>query len=179
METVNLGILKILPTDMFADDTFNAILDDIDLKVVGVAHLVSGAHWSIRKPDTAYKRSDVVRWPAMKSHQYAECIVAGTTSSAENINNYTTGDIIDDGTAVWRIWSLTEQNDSNGGIIKIWLSGYEYKKGDAAYYGKSIYRCIIDHTATSFSADSSKWQEVYASIRPFSNSVYYRTGDTK
>ena len=178
METVNLGILKILPTDMFADDTFNAILDDIDLKVVGVAHLVSGAHWCIRKPDTAYKRNDVVRWPAMKSHQYAECIVAGTTSSAENINNYTTGDIIDDGTAVWRIWSLTEQNDSNGGIIKIWLSGYEYKKGDAAYYGKSIYRCIIDHKATSFSADSNKWQEVYASIRPFINSVYYKAGDT-
>lgn len=178
METVNLGILKILPTDMFADDTFNAVLDDIDLKVVGVAHLISGEHWSVRKPNTAYNVHDVVRWPAMKSHQYAECTVAGTSGSASTLNNYTTGDIIDDGTVIWRIWSLTEPNGVNGGIIKIWLSGYEYKSGDAAYYGKSIYRCIASHTATSFFADNNKWQEVYASIRPFNTSVYYRVGDT-
>lgn len=178
METEKLGIKKILPTDYFADDTFNAILDDIDIKVVGIDHLVSGEHWTIRKPETSYVRKDVVRWPAMKSHQYAECIVAGITSSSDTINNYTTGDIVYDGDVVWRIWSLTEQNDANGGIIKIWLSGYEYKKGDAALYGKSIYRCIIDHTATSFLSDSSKWQEIYASIRPFTVSVYYKTGDT-
>lgn len=178
LETENLHIRKVLPTDYFADDTFNAILDDIDVKVVGISHLASGAHWSIREPDTEYVRKDVVRWPAMKSHQYAECITAGTTSSEDTINNYTTGDIVYDGTVVWRIWSLTEQNDNNGGIIKIWLSGYEYKKGDAALYGKSIYRCTIDHTASSFSTDASKWQEIYASIRPFTVSVYYKIGDT-
>lgn len=178
METEKLHIKKVLPTDYFADDTFNAILDDIDIKVVGISHLTSGAHWTIREPNTDYVRKDVVRWPAMKSHQYAECITAGTTSSTDTINNYTTGDIVYDGTVVWRIWSLTEQNDNNGGIIKIWLSGYEYKKGDAVLYGKSIYRCTIDHIASSFSTDASKWQEIYASIRPFTVSVYYKIGDT-
>ena len=80
--TSNLNIKLIQPTDRFSDDAFNSVIEDIDNKVVGVSHLTSGAHFAIWTKSTSYQKGDVVRTPFLKSNQYLECLVGGTSGSS-------------------------------------------------------------------------------------------------
>lgn len=179
IETEKLKLLLIQATWQFGDEAFNRVIKDADDKLVGVAHLSSPMHWTEWEPETVYVKGDVVRYPNLKSHQYAACLVGGTSDIEDNIpENNITGSIIDDNTVKWEVCSLTE-SDPNGGTIRIWLAGTYYRRGTAVRYGDALYRAKIDHEAsTTFAADEDKWQEIYAPIRFWKPNTYYYLDDT-
>lgn len=175
--TDRLNIRRVQPTDYFISDTFNAILDDIDSKVLGLDHLETALHWTEWEEGTAYEANDVVRWRGMKSHQYAKCLVGGVSGSTEPGNNVT-GSVLTDGTVRWKVMSLTEATDTTGFIV-LWLGGVQYSRGDVVLYADALYRAKIDHTASStFEADDGYWQEIYASVRKWLRQKYYYLDDT-
>lgn len=174
--TPKLDLLRIQDTWQFGDEAFNRFIDDADDKLVGVAHLDDKAHWSTWKKDTAYVKNDVVRIQNNKSHQYYQCITAGTSGTTEPTNNVT-GSVVTDGTVTWMVMSLSEAT-SNGGVIQIWLSGNYYHRGDAVIYGTALYRCKVDHTSSDWDTDYDYWQEVFASIRLWKPIIYYFEHDT-
>ena len=174
--TDKLHLKLIQPQDMFADESFNNVIKDADDKLVGVAHLPSGAHWQVWEKDTVYAVNDVVRWPSLHGHQYARCRQAGTSGTTTPVNNVT-GSIITDNTVKWEVMSISD-NSGDGGTILIWLSGAYYSPGDAVFYGKSLYRCRVQHQATTFDSDKANWHEVYASVRPWVTGIFYSVGDS-
>lgn len=173
-ETDKLKIKLIQPTDMFADDAFNNVIKDLDNKVVGIAHLTSGAHWEVWTKNTDYAKGDIVRTPYLKSNQYLECINAGKTGTDCPDDN-TPGTMITDNTAKWVIRVLGAVDEST---ISIWLGGEEYGRGSLVLYNNKLYRCKVSHTATTFDVDASKWQEVFASLQEWRATFYYALNDT-
>lgn len=175
ISTPNLDLLRIQETWQFSDEAFNDFIDDADNKLVGVAHLNSPKHWVDWKPETDYAKDDIVRTTNTKSHQYYQCIYAGTSGVEEPTNNVT-GSILADGTVTWKVVSLSEA-DVAGGALQIWLSGGYYTKGDAVIYGTALYRCKVDHTARDWLSDYIYWQEVCASVRMWQPVIYYFVDD--
>ena len=173
-ETDKLKIKLIQPTDMFADDAFNNIIKDLDNKVVGIAHLTSGAHWEVWTENTDYAKGDIVRTPYLKSNQYLECTSAGKTGT-DCPNDNIPGTMITDNTATWVIRILGAVDEST---ISIWIGGEEYRRGSLVLYNNKLYRCKVPHTATTFDADSSNWQEVFASLQEWKATFYYALNDT-
>lgn len=174
--TEKLHLKFIQPNDYFADESFNNILRDADDKLVGVAHLLSGAHWDVWERETSYDVNDIVRWPNLHGHQYAKCVVAGSSGTTMPNNNLT-GEMVTDNTVTWEIISLSEIPDGGGSIL-VWLSNKFYNRGDVVYYGKSLYRCAVAHTSTIFASDVGNWQEIFSSIRPWNDGIYYAKDDT-
>ena len=132
-------------------------------------------HWQEWKANTAYEKYDVVRITSLKSYQYMQCSVSGTTAATEP-TTLTVGTPIVDGTAQWMIRELG--GAENASPINIWLGGTTYTRGDCVIYGSCLYRCETDHTATTFDKDYSKWLEIDSSIRMWSSSIFYNVNDT-
>jgi len=174
--TPKLDLLLIQASWQFADEAFNRVIRDMDDKLLGVAHLNSPKHWSDWKPTTEYAKYDVVRITQAKSHQYYQCVVGGTSGTAEPTNNVT-GSQVTDGTITWEVMSLTEVAVDSG-VLRIWLSGAHYYRGEAVLYGQALYRCRVEHTATNWTDDNLKWQEVYASLRIWTPNIFYFVGDS-
>lgn len=173
-KTTNLEIRYIQPTDYFISDTFNNILDDIDIKVVGVAHLTSGAHWEVWKKQTDYARGDIIRTPHLHSNQYLECLQGGKSGTTEPAVNVT-GTEFTDGTAKWIVKILGQTDEKT---VSIWLAGENYVRGSLVLYNNKLFRCKTPHQSVKFDTDYSKWQEVYASVSPWVANRYYALGDT-
>lgn len=175
--TPRLNIKLIQAVEQFIDESFNNVILDIDNKVVGIAHLTSGAHWEVWEKETNYEVNDVVRWVNMKSHQYAKCITSGSSGSVSPASNVT-GSMVNDGTAVWLIKSLTDSDGSSGGI-SIWQGTKSYTRNDTVLYNSVLYRCKIGHiSSASFANDISNWQEIFASVRLWKASELYLVNDT-
>lgn len=115
--TPKLGIRKVQDTDQFADAAFNLSLDDIDDKVLGVAHATSKAHWEVWETSTAYIIGDVIRYTALLSSQYVKCTIAGTSGAVEPTVNVL-GTVFTDGTVTWTVLELSQSvsvhNDLTG-----------------------------------------------------------------
>ena len=171
-ETNKLKIKLIQPTDMFADDAFNNVIKDLDNKVVGIAHLTSGAHWEVWAKDTKYAKGDIVRTTTCKSNQYFQCIVGGTSGKDEP-KNQGTGAQITDNTAIWIINEIGSSDSSNGGAV-IFVGEKYYTKGQLAIFNGVLYRSIKDHVAkTTFQEDFESWQKLYSNIREWADSTFY------
>lgn len=170
-ETEKLKIKLVQPADMFADESFNAVIKDIDAKVVGVAHLDSPAHWSLWKDSFDYEKGDIVRITNTKSNQYLLCIKGGKSGVIEPTNNVTDSQVTDN-YVTWLVKDIANTDSSSG--ISIFVGETYYLRGQAVLYNEILYRCISDHTAaTDFAADKSYWQVVNASIVNWTYSVYY------
>lgn len=174
-KTTNLGILLIQPTDYFADESFNKIIEDIDKKVVGIAHLLSKGHWSTWEKNKNYVKGDVIRIANSKSNQYYMCITGGTSGAKEPTNNVA-GSLVVDGSARWKVCEIGGSGDTTG--VQLWLAGQYYSKGDIVLYDNAFYRCIADHTAsTTFELDSGKFTTLCAEPRFWKKGIFYRVGD--
>lgn len=172
--TSNLNIKLIQPTDRFSDDAFNSVIEDIDIKVVGVSHLTSGAHFEVWTKSTSYQKGDVVRTPFLKSNQYLECLVGGTSGSSCPTDNIQ-GTRITDNDITWVIKALGVVDTST---VSLWTSNWDYVRGHIVMYNNCLYRCKTPHTSSSsFVLDASYWQEVKASIGPWKPLVYYYVDD--
>lgn len=170
-----LNLLLVDENWQFADDAFNRVIKDADVKLVGIDHLVSAMHWTEWKANTSYVVGDVVRWRNMRSHQYAKCITAGTSGGTMPTNNVT-GSFVTDNNVEWVVCSLSA--DGSGISISIWLSGANYTRGDIVLYGGAFYRCKTKHTAGIWATDFNYWQEIFASIRNWMPNIYYFEGDS-
>lgn len=172
--TSNLNIKLIQPTDRFSDDAFNSVIEDIDIKVVGVSHLTSGAHFEVWTKSTSYQKGDVVRTPFLKSNQYLECLVGGTSGSSCPTDNIQ-GTRITDNDITWVIKALGVVDTST---VSLWTSNWDYVRGHIVMYNNCLYRCKTPHTSSSsFDLDASYWQEVKASIGLWKPLVYYYVDD--
>lgn len=173
--TANLNLKLIQPTDKFADDTFNSVIEDIDNKVVGIGHLTSGAHFEVWVKATSYQKGDIVRTPYLKSNQYLECLIGGMSGSSCPTDNVQ-GTRITDNDVTWIIKALGVVDTST---ISIWSSNWDYARGHMVMYNNCLYRCKTPHISdVSFDLDALKWQEVKTSVRIWSPSVYYYENDT-
>jgi hypothetical protein len=85
----------------------NLALDDIDIKVLGVAHATSKAHWELWVKETVYPLGSVVRHSSLLSGQFLVCTATGTSGMVEPTDN-STGDSITDGGVTWKICLLAE-----------------------------------------------------------------------
>ena len=173
-QTDKLKIRLIQSSEDFADDAFNKVIEDIDNKVVGVSHLTSGAHWSVWEKSTDYVVGDVVRTPYLKSNQYMECVVAGTSSTTSPTNNIQ-GSNVTDNTVTWTIKTLGGASDS---IVSFWKGNTQYYKGSLVVYNNKLYRSYFTHTSSTFSNDKANWFEVQSSINVWIANAYYAVGDT-
>lgn len=174
-ETDNLKIKLIQPTDMFADDTFNEVIKDLDNKVVGIAHLTSGAHWEVWAKDTDYTKGDIVRTTTCKSNQYFQCIVSGTSGKTEPVNQGT-GAQIADNTATWVIYEIGGSSNNSG--APIFIGNEYYTKNQLVVSNGVLYRNIKDHIAEStLQIDIANWQKLYSNIREWTDSTFYFSDD--
>ncbi len=172
--TSNLNIKLIQPTDRFSDDAFNSVIEDIDTKVVGVSHLTSGAHFEVWAKSTSYQKGDVVRTPFLKSNQYLECLVGGTSGSSCPTDSIQ-GTRITDNDVTWVIKALGVVDTST---VSLWASNWDYVRGHIVMYNNCLYRCKTPHTSSSsFDLDASYWQEVKASVGLWKPLVYYYADD--
>ena len=175
-ETNNLKIKLIQPTDYFADESFNAVINDIDSKVLGIAHEKSVGHWSTWEKSKSYNVDDVVRVTNSKSNQYYSCVKAGISDVTEPTSNVT-GDIVTDGTVSWIVCSIGGSSGTSS--ISNWLSNNFYTRGQLVFYNNKLYRNKINHISLStFALDSNEWQEITASNNIWMPSMYYDVGDT-
>ena len=153
-------------------DTFNGIIEDIDNKCVGIAHLQENSHWKLWEKNTDYSKGDVVRTTTCKSNQYFQCIVGGTSGKDEP-KNQGTGAQITDNTATWIINEIGSSDSSNGGAV-IFVGEKYYTKGQLAIFNGVLYRSIKDHVAkTTFQEDFENWQKLYSNIREWADSTFY------
>lgn len=170
-ETDKLKIKLIQPTDMFADDAFNNVIKDLDNKVVGIAHLTSGAHWEVWAKNTKYTKGDVVRTTTCKSNQYFQCIVGGTSGKDEP-KNQGTGAQITDNTATWIINEIGSSGENSG--ASVFIGEKYYTRSQLVIYNGVLYRSIKDHIAEqTFQLDISNWQKLYSNIREWTDSTFY------
>lgn len=63
-----------------------------------------------------------------------------------------------------------------GTSISEWEIATDYEVGNIVIYANSLYRCIADHTSTTFSADEANWQLMFADIKEWTTNVYYKIG---
>ena len=149
-ESKNLKITYIQPEQLFSETVFNDVIDDIDTKVVGVSHLIKGAHFEIWKPNTKYQKDDIVRTRYVKSNQYLLCMGSGISDADEK--NEPTINVLDtdftDGTVNWRVKSFGSTNSSTE--IKVWRGGIEYVRGAVVIYNHKLYRCNIKNKGNKF-----------------------------
>lgn len=170
-ETDKLKIKLIQPTDMFADDAFNNVIKDLDNKVVGIAHLTSGAHWEVWAKDTKYAKGDVVRTTTCKSNQYFQCIVGGTSGKDEP-KNQGTGAQITDNTVTWIINEIGSSGGNSG--ASVFIGEKYYTRSQLVIYNGVLYRSIKDHIAEqTFQLDIANWQKLYSNIREWADSTFY------
>lgn len=60
--------------------------------------------------------------------------------------------------------------------IKNWATSTQYKQYDVVMVNNNLYRCVSNHTSTTFSSDISNWELIYASIGNWQASTYYPVG---
>ena len=152
-------------------DTFNDIIEDIDNKCVGIAHLQENSHWNLWEKETDYAKGDVVRTTTCKSSQYFQCIVGGTSGKDEP-KNQGTGAQITDNTATWIIYEIGSSGDNSG--APIFVGNNYYTKSQLVVSNGVLYRSIKDHVAkTTFQEDFENWQKLYSNIRQWTTSTFY------
>jgi len=98
--TKNLGLPLILGSDYVMREKINDSIQTIDDVVLPKAHADSKSHFDMWKPNTAYKKQDIVRNLTCPSWGFYMCSVGGTSGTTEP-QGYGEGDIVTDGTATW------------------------------------------------------------------------------
>ena len=72
-------------------------------------------------------------------------------------------------------WDITVGTSGNV-KIKNWETSTQYKQYDVIMVNNNLYRCVSNHTSTTFSSDISNWELIYASIGNWQASTYYSVG---
>ena len=60
--------------------------------------------------------------------------------------------------------------------VRPWATETDYKANNLIYIDNVLYKCNTAHTSTTFSADVSKWDNMYSNIRDFADNTFYKKG---
>lgn len=60
--------------------------------------------------------------------------------------------------------------------VRPWATKTDYKANDLIYIDNVLYKCNTAHTSTTFSADVSKWDNMYSNIREYVDNTFYKAG---
>ena len=98
---------------------------------------------------TAYKRDDEVR---VNGKSYV-CIITHAASStfAADLDATLPGSIPPQAQPKWTVMT------SGFSFVGDWLQGTSYNLGDIVKYNGSLWRCVINHTGSSFAGDIGNW----------------------
>jgi hypothetical protein len=130
---------------------------------------------NILKRETSYNVNETVN----KGQVVLKCITAGTTDKeALNLSAVSVGDTVTDGTVEWQVKSTTGYGSGDGGGTSVseWATATSYEIGQIVIYGDSLYRCLVDHDSTTFSADEANWQLIFADLKDWATDTYYKVG---
>ena len=175
IDTPKLHLLLIQEDWKFANDSFNMVLEDMDNKLLGIAHGNSTVHWEGWHSGYSYSKHDVIRISDSKSNQYYYCMVNGISGTTEPDNNVS-GSLVTDGTVTWKVCEI---GDSEGSAsVDIFRGGLDYSKGQLVMYNNVLYRCKAAHVAAqTMELDTDKWQQVDASLQPWKTATYFLEDD--
>lgn len=175
IDTPKLHLLLIQENWKFADDSFNAVIEDMDNKLLGIAHANSKVHWDEWNTGYSYSKGDVIRTESCKSNQYYLCVTNGISGTTEPTNDIT-GSVVNDGTVQWKVCIIGDSEASAS--VDIFRGGLPYTKGQLVLYNDVLYRCKIGHVAAqTMELDESYWQQVDASLQPWKASTYFLVND--
>lgn len=175
IDTPKLHLLLIQENWKFADDSFNAVIEDMDNKLIGIAHADSKVHWDKWNTGYSYVQGDIVRVESCKSNQYYLCVTNGISGTTEPTNDIT-GSIVNDGTAQWKVCIIGDSEASAS--VDIFRGGLSYTKGQLVLYNEVLYRCKVAHVAAAtMELDEDKWQQVDASLQPWKTATYFLVND--
>ncbi|WP_110955225.1 LamG domain-containing protein [Anaerosinus massiliensis] len=106
--TKKLNLRLMEDSDIFAGETINNIVSDIDDKVLGIGHETSKMHFESWKANTDYQADHLVRVNDIPSWGVWECVTPGTSGNTPPAGtveemNFT------DGTVVWKLRKLVNE----------------------------------------------------------------------
>ena len=120
---------------------------------------------------TAYKRDDVVR---VNGKSYV-CIITHAASStfAADLDAILPGSVPPQPQPKWTVMT-------NGfSFVGDWTASTNYNLGDIAKYNGSLWRCVINHTGSSFAGDIGNWvafSQTTSFDGPWASSTSYGAG---
>ena len=116
--------------------------------------------------------SDIDEW-ASSTYYVAGASVIANNAMYKCKTTHTSGSTFDSTEeANWDVVVGTSGNVK----IKNWATTTQYKQYDVVMVNNNLYRCVSNHTSTTFSSDISNWELIYASIGNWQASTYYPVG---
>ena len=116
--------------------------------------------------------SDIDEW-ASSTYYVAGASVIANNAMYKCKTTHTSGSTFDSTEeANWDVVVGTSGNVK----IKNWATSTQYKQYDVVMVNNNLYRCVSNHTSTTFSSDISNWELIYASIGNWQASTYYPIG---
>lgn len=106
--TPKLNLRLMEDSDIFAGETINAIVSDIDDKVLGISHEKSKVHFEPWMKNTDYQVDDLVRVDGIPSWGVWVCITPGTSGSTPP-NGSVEDMTFNDGTVVWKLRKIVNE----------------------------------------------------------------------
>ena len=116
-QTLKLLLRLMEDTDKFSIDSFNAVINDLDNKLLSTSHDSTISHWDKWDKNKNINVGDVLRITNLPTGLFYKATVAGTTGTTEPTNNIV-GSTLTDGTVTWQICELkngiTSHNELTG-----------------------------------------------------------------
>ena len=116
-QTLKLLLRLMEDTDKFSIDSFNAVINDLDNKLLSTSHDSTISHWDKWDKNKNINVGDVLRITNLPTGLFYKATVAGTTGTTEPTNNVV-GSTLTDGTVTWQICELkngiTSHNELTG-----------------------------------------------------------------
>ena len=86
-QTLKLLLRLMEDTDKFSIDSFNAVINDLDNKLLSKSHDSTIAHWDKWDKNKNINVGDVLRITNLPTGLFYKATVAGTTGTTEPTNN--------------------------------------------------------------------------------------------
>lgn len=112
--------------------------------------------------------ADLKTWQA-NTYYYIRTVVINGNNIYKCVINHTSGMSFD--ATEESKWQLLGERG-----ITTWVTSKEYEVNNIVLYAGSIYKCVSTHISTTFSSDISKWNLIYADIKPWVSGDYYTVG---
>lgn len=145
------------------EDKIDGDIEGLNEKIDSIGETVKAPFMAGRLANKAYQIEDIASCPTLRSFQYLECVIAGTTNG-DDIRATDTGQLIQDGTVTWLVCDI--RDSAPVGTIKM---DYVLRKGwlkcngaeiDRQYYPRLVRfmeenPSVCINTITKDPADSS------------------------
>lgn len=120
--TKNLTIPLLEGNNLVSRREINNALKTVDENALPLSHKKSGGHWNVWEAGKNYLVGDIIRTDDCYSWGFLQCTTAGISGTTVPACPYGEGDIITDGTIVWKLQrvraAITEHGELSGRNLK-------------------------------------------------------------